>query len=212
MYSPTEMITCTSCNKENPDDFKYCRYCGNPLLTSHKSARKSFWKKLPAWAWVLIIVGGIIVIVGLIIGSFVALSTVEGFASAVLLLLGAIGFGVSPLRKPENVPSLYRAVGLVFFALMGASIDQPGNGIYNKPIEMSFCESGTSLDRNENVSNPLPGTTYIQQDFTCYDDTGNPVKTINMFAVMGIRFVEYLLLGYLLLAIRKLLWNWKNRG
>lgn len=205
------MIICTNCYKENPDDFKYCRHCGNPLLSAKQAPKKSFWKKLPAWAWILIIVGGGLGGIALIIGSFVALSTVEGFASAILLILGAIGFGVSPLRKPEKPAPFVRAIGLAFFALMGATVDQPGNGIYNRPIEMSYCEPGTTLTRDENVSNPLPGTTYIQQDFTCYDDAGNPVKTINMFAVMGIRFVEYVLLGYLLLAIRKLLWRWKYK-
>lgn len=199
------------CNKENPDDFNNCRYCGALLRGIAPVNTKSFWKKLPSWAWIIIFIGGIVLIIGIIIGSFVAIATIEGVASLILLTAGMAGFGVIPLRKPEASRAMLRGIGLAFFALMGASVDQTGNYIYNKPVELCFCEQGTSLIRDENVSNPLPGTTYIQQDYTCYDKAGIPVKKINMFAVIGIRFVEYVLVGYLLLGLRKLIWNYKNK-
>lgn len=200
------MIVCNNCAKENPDDFTYCRYCGNQLSLSIKSKQK-FWKRLPAWAWIIILVGGGIGIIVLMIGSTIALATIEGFASAIFLIVGAFSFGVVPLRRPEKTASFARAIGLAFFALMGATVDQTGNYFYNKPIEICLCEEGTSLSRKENVSNPVPGQTYIEQDFTCFDVEGTPVKTINIFAVIGIRFLEYILLGYLLLAIRSTLWR-----
>jgi hypothetical protein len=170
------------------------------------------WKRLPSWAWILIIVGSVIGLIAILIGSFVGISTIEGFASLILLVFGVIGFGVYPLRKPEKVSPFARAIGLSFFALMGASVDQTGNLVYNKPVEVCFCEKGTSLYRQENISNPLPGTTYVQQDFTCYDKQGNPVKKINMFAVAGLRFIEYVILGYLLLGLRRVIWRWKNKS
>jgi hypothetical protein len=42
----------------------------------------------------------------------------------------------------------------------------------------------------------------ITQDFSCYDEKGERKKIINNFAVMGYRFVEYILLAYLLIALR----------
>lgn len=96
-----------------------------------------------------------------------------------------------------------------FFALMGATIDQPGNLIYNKPVETCFCPPGSQLRRSTITSNPLPGRTDMTQDFTCVQN-GKPVESINMLAVMGIRFLEYLVLGYLLLGLRWLFWFYKK--
>lgn len=206
------MKNCPSCKKDNPDDFDFCRYCGFPLQNAEPSAPKTFWKRLPSWAWILIIMSSIIGILALLIDSFVGLATIEGFASLIFLACGIFGFGIYPLRKPETNNALIRGIGLAFFAFMGATVDQTGNYIYNKPVELCFCDSGTSLNRGENVMNPMPGTTIIQQDYTCYDEMGNPVKKINMFGVMGIRFIEYVILGYLLLGLRKLIWTAKNKN
>lgn len=205
------MKNCTHCGKSNPDDFDYCRYCGAGLGQA-KGVRTSWYRRLPSWVWILIIAGGVILAMGLIIGSFYAIATVEGVATLVLLLAGAVGFGVMPLRKPENPGPVFRAIGLCFFALMGASVDQTGNYLFNKPVEVCFCDNGTHLSRASDVSNPLPGSTYIQQDFTCYDENAVPVKNINIFAVLGIRFFEYVIIGYLLLALRSGLWNYKNKN
>lgn len=204
------MKTCTHCQKDNPDDFKHCRYCGAEIMGIPANKPNSIWKRIPAWAWIIIIVACIAGVLFALIGSFIAVATLEGVASIILLVLGVIGFGIAPLRKPENPGSFTRAIGLSFFALMGATVDQPGNIIYNKPVEMCFCTDGSSLSRDENISNPMPGTTIIQQDFTCFDKMGNPVKQINMFAVLGIRFLEYILLGYLLIALRSVIWKFKN--
>jgi len=97
-----------------------------------------------------------------------------------------------------------------FFALTGASIDQTGNFIYNTPVEICLCENGTTLNRDENILNPLPGTTYIEQDFTCFDKMGNPAKQLNLFAILGVLFIEYILLGYLLIALRSTIWKFKG--
>ena len=206
------MKTCPSCGNTNPPDFDFCRYCGHPLADVPSKQKGNFLKHLPSWAWILIIIGGLIAFIAIIVGSFVGLATVEGFASVVLLCCGVIGFGVYPLRKPEATDPIFRAIGISFFALMGATIDQTGNLIYNKPVEVCFCHDGTSLIRKQEVSNPLPGTTYIQEDYTCYDDAGNPVKRINTFAVLGIRFIEYVFIGYLLLLLRRFIWRTKNKN
>lgn len=204
------MKTCDQCGKENPDDFKHCRYCGAYLENISIDKPKSWRKRIPSWAWILIFVAGIGGILFAIIGSFIAISTIEGVASLALLIAGIIGFGIIPLRKVEQTQAIGRAVGLSFFALMGATIDQTGNYFYNKPIELCMCADGTTLDRDENISNPLPGTTYIEQDFTCYDKMGNPVKQLNIFAILGIRFLEYVILGYLLIGLRNVIWKIKD--
>jgi hypothetical protein len=204
------MKTCDHCRKENPDDFKHCRNCGARLEDVSIDKPKSWRKRIPSWAWILIFVAGIAGIIFAIIGSFIAISTIEGVASLVLLIAGLIGFGIIPLRKPEQTAAIGRAVGLSFFALMGATIDQTGNYFYNKPIELCMCANETTLDRDENISNPLPGTTYIEQDFTCYDKMGNPVKQLNIFAILGIRFLEYVILGYLLIGLRNVIWKIKG--
>lgn len=155
-------------------------------------------------------VGGLLGFYFLLIGSFFAITTIEGVASMVLLILGAIGFGVVPLRAPDGDNKIFRAIGLAFFALMGASLDQTGNSLYNKPVEYFLCPEGTGLDRYEVVTNPLPGTTYVTQDFTCYDTNGDAVLRLNSFKILGIRFVEYFILGYILLGLRFVFWRIKN--
>lgn len=201
------MILCSYCNKENADDFSYCRYCGNNLAGSQRSRSTSFWKKLPSWAWIPILGGGIIAMIAMIIFSFVAIATIEGVASLIILAISIVAFGIFPLRRPLVQGNFWRALTLLFLGLMGASVDQPGNIIYNKPVEWCFCEDGSKLHRGESVTNPLPGTTYITQDFTCYNAAGEPVNAINVFKVAGVRFVEYILLGYILIGLRNVLWR-----
>lgn len=203
------MKSCPYCRRENPDDLSCCRYYGDDI-TQAPAAPNSIWKRLPAWIYIILIVGGIAALVFAIIGSFIALATIEGVASMVLLVLGIIGFGVLPLRKPENAGSFTRAIGLSFFALMGASVDQTGNRLCNAPAERCMCQEGTALSRGEIISNPIPGTTYIEQDFTSFDTQGEPVKRLNIFAVLGIRFLEYILPGYLLIGLRTAAWQIKN--
>lgn len=204
------MKTCTNCLRSNPDDYNYCRYCGADIRYAEPEKSRSIWKRLPAWVWVILMVGGIIGIWFLLVGSFLAITTIEGVASMVLLILGAIGFGVVPLRAPDGDNRIARGIGLAFFALMGASLDQTGNTLYNKPVEYFLCPPETGLDRKEMVSNPLPGTTYVTQDFTCYDTEGKAVLTLNVFKILGIRFVEYFILGYILLGLRFVFWRIKN--
>ena len=171
-----------------------------------------FWKKIPSWGWVILLGVGAIGLMALMTGTFFILTAVEGASSIVFLLAGLYGFGVIPLRKPVKPDPLTRGVGIAIFAFFGATIDQPGNIVYNKPVEICCCEKGTSLTRVTDISNPRAGTTLVTQVFTCYDATGSPVKRINMFAILGIRFVEYLFLAYLLIGLRWLLWKLAPRS
>src|SRR5215203_2419826 len=160
------MKTCTHCGRTNPDNAAYCYGCGNMIKDVSPSIRKSFWSKLPSWAWIFIGLAAIAIFILFIIGSFYSLAHWEGFASAIFLVIGVFVFRVFSGSPPGNIP-LIRAILVGFFALMGATIDQTGNVIYNKPVELCMCPSGSDLQRTTVTSHPLPGRTDMTQDFTC---------------------------------------------
>lgn len=199
---------CHHCRKQNPADAGHCYNCGNPLKKDFVlPQKKSFWRRLPSWVWTLIGLAALALFLGLIIGGFWALATVEGFASGIFLAIGIIVFRVFSGTRPASIPVIC-AVLVGFFALMGAAVDQTGNAAYNKPVEWCMCPAGSSLKRTADASHPLPGHTDITQNFICWK-AGEVVKYIDPFAVMGLRFVEYLLLAYGLLGLRRLLWKRK---
>ena len=169
--------------------------------------------KLPSIVYVFLFPLLVAAFIAGIILFFVGLATVEGFGSIVFLII--IIAIVYPTTKPQflgkafpsktdSLGSIGLAMMIAFGALMGACIDQPGNFIYNQPIELIFCEEGTNLNRNTMVSNPLPGRTDYNQDFRCLDSEGETVKRVNMFMVFLIRFVEYVFVIYGVIYLSKL--------
>jgi hypothetical protein len=202
------MKKCSRCKKSNPDDAKYCLQCGNYLSASNiiepKKTNRSWMKKIPTLGWIGIGIVALALSLGIIIGGFWALASVEGVASLLFLLSGILVFGVYRKGVFTKI-KLIRAIAIGFFALMGASVDQTGNYLYNLPIDKIECPEGTTLNRSVDVINPLPGTTMVSQNFTCYNAKGEGVKTIDSFAVMGYRFVEYILIAYLLIWLRWLI-------
>jgi hypothetical protein len=204
------MKTCNHCGKTNPDDAVYCFQCGNRIKNIPAHEKKSFWSKLPSWAWIFIGLGAIGVFILFIIGSFYSLAHWEGFASIIFLIVGVFVFRVFSGSPPGNFP-LIRAIAVGFFALMGATIDQTGNMIYNKPVELCMCPAGSELQRKTLTSHPLPGRTDMAQDFTCMQND-KPVKSLNMLPILGIRFLEYMLLAYLLIGLRWMIWKWKVKN
>jgi hypothetical protein len=171
----------------------------------------SIWNRLPSFVWIILIVGGIIALILGVIGTFYALSSIEGVASVLMLVVAWVvirtGSSYSPkaTEQQSSGSSIVTAMGISFFALMGLAIDQTGNPIYNQPIEWFFCPSGTELHRGVDVTNPRPGETVVTQDFTCVERGREAiVKQIGMFEVMGTRFVEYVLIGYLLIGLSRL--------
>lgn len=167
--------------------------------------------KAPSIVWVFIFPLGIAAFIGSIIFIFWAIATVEGVASLVMLIAGflVMRFGSSvPLTNSEGKKinagsNIAIAMGISFFALMGMAIDQTGNYIYNKPLEILFCEDDSTLNRSVDILHPLPGRTDIIQDFSCYDKDGEFVNSIGMFKIIAIRFVEYVFIGYALLYLNR---------
>jgi hypothetical protein len=165
-------------------------------------------KKLPSIVWILIFVLGIVGFIGGMIGLFYLLTSVAGAASIIMLV---VAWGVIRLasRVTSDTPSsgassIFTAIGIGFFALMGLAIDQTGNVLYNQPLKWFYCPSGTDLHRGIIVTNPLPGQTNVSQNFTCVSkDTRQPVRHIGDLKVLPVRFGEYILIGYVLLGLSR---------
>jgi hypothetical protein len=169
----------------------------------------TFLMSAPSWVWVFLFPLGIIALIGTIVLSFYVLANVEGVASLIFLI---IGWGMakaftsdSELSAKTPGSSLMLGGAICFYALMGMAIDQPGNYFFNKPIEWLLCPTATSLSRGIDVSHPLPGRTDITQDFRCLDQSGELIARPSLFGVIGIRFVEYVLVVYGFMAVFQLL-------
>jgi hypothetical protein len=181
-------------------------------------------RSVPSIVWVIGIVLGMVAFIALINGAFFGFTQIEGLASIVMLIGGFVTirvFASPPGTFSEKLRNLFNfappkhkrkieaqglviAFGVLIFAFTGFAFDQPGNVIYNLPVQWLFCPAGTHLQRDADVRNPRPGTTVITQDFTCVDAEGEVQVEVPIWGAMVIRFVEYLLLAYLLI--------WLNQG
>lgn len=180
-------------------------------------------RPVPSIVLVVAAVVAMIAFVALIQAAFFGSGRIEGLASIALLLGGWASlrlFSPPSSRRKQvirerlqpnatrqqhgpGVRSMLTALGVLTFAFIGFAVDQAGNRLYNLPIELLFCPDGTELRRAENIRNPRPGTTTITQDFTCVNPSGSVVREVAPGAALGVRFVEYVALAYLLM--------WLNR-
>lgn len=206
------MRSCSNCKRSNDVSMKYCPGCGNWLGNSPIKSRKSFFSRIPSWLTAVIVLLAAFAFIGLNILFVVGISSFEGFASMIFLTIGTLMFVVFALKRRVTTASGRPITGalVIFFAFMGAVIDQPGNFAYNKPLEWTSCPDGSSLDRKMDIFHVHPGKTMYSQDFTCYDAQGNAVKQISMFWVIFIRFLEYIVLGILLVFVRRLIQEWRE--
>lgn len=158
--------------------------------------------KIPSFAWIFIFLFGIAAFIIGITFLFWMLSSVEGFASVVMLLAGgAVAYTSSGklIHAKDAGSKITVALAISFFAIMGMAIDQTGNVLYNKPLEILFCPPNSFLNRGVTVLHPTPGRTDVIQDYTCYEgEVGKPVKEIDVGNLILVRLIEYILLGYLL--------------
>lgn len=165
--------------------------------------------------FVLMFLGLIVIIIGSFIGAVYLIGNVAGIASIAFLLIGVIIFGVFS-KYPQRNSSIVLAFLIVLFTVTGAAVDQAGNYIYNLPVEYLMCPEGTELNRNVLVRYPLPERTEFVQEFSCVDKELNVVENLSLAGILGIRFVEYIILAILLLLARSLLYKLnlfgRNRG
>ncbi len=185
------MTICSHCNKEVSPNARYCSFCGNPVFLKGSD---NMIKKLPSWVRIFLLSGGIILFMGGSVFFVISTNSVEGLASIIFLIIGFFAFRVIT-NSDGAVP---KGLGIVLFVVIGTTIDQSGNYFYNKPIELIYCSTDTYLKRDTNIFTPISGTTQITQEFACYNSQGELVKKIDRFSVLGIRFLEYIVLSCLL--------------
>jgi hypothetical protein len=208
------MISCPHCQYPNQRNSLYCNHCGNQLNDSPNQSSGSAFGRMPSWLLAIMAIVGALALMAAVILLIASMSTFEGVASFIFLVLGVLIFVVYPLRIHKKVKqsggrSIVGAV-VVFFAFMGAVIDQTGNWVYNKPVEWCNCHEGTSLNRNTDVTHPYAGKTTYTQNFTCYNLQGEVVNQISMLWVILIRFGEYIVLGLLLVGLQRIIVQLKD--
>ena len=168
--------------------------------------------KIPTIAWILILPATIIGVFLVLIGSIYALANIEGLASIVIIAIFAyimdeyikLENELQNKEKFDQYKNLSLALVIVFFALMGMALDQPGNYIFNKPLEYFFCPGNSWLSRYTNVSNPLPGRTDVTQVFECVTSTGQIVDSISLPEIVVTRFLTYVVVAYAVIGLLKL--------
>ena len=214
------MIICSHCRHENHGDVTYCVQCGNWLgpVVEKKSRLDALYEKAPVLkkmrqseiGYVILLMCGIVLLVILSVG----MATIEGLASVLLLITGILAFRIFSRKPVASIKKLVQEslVGLLIFASIGVCFDQTGNFIYNKPLEYVLCPPDTRVQRVAVVSNPLPDSTYIIQDYACYGSDGKAVSGISLVAVIVVRFIEYVLLGLIFLCLRWLVWRIRAPG
>lgn len=169
--------------------------------------------KLPSFAWILILLAAVGGVIALLFGGFWAVTTLPGFGSVIALVLGFFLFkaDTSELGSSEG---FVKAFLIVIFAGIGLGIDQPGNPVYNRPLEWVYCPAGTGLEHSAETQSASPGGGIrVNQRFVCKSRSdGNVVRQVGMIELLGIRLVEYILIGYLLTWIGTAYRSYKTRG
>ncbi|TGK32379.1 hypothetical protein EHQ12_02635 [Leptospira gomenensis] len=196
---------CHHCGYNNQDELQNCVQCGNvrgenaQTIDSVSSGKFLKKLKLGTFGWILIVLAGIAALILTPIVLILAISHWEGFAS-VLLLLGGFIAAKSAVNSGFGPPA--KAVFIVFFSIMGLALDQPGNYLYNYPIRF-FCPEGRTLARSVDVTHPLPGRTDRTQSFSCVSAENSETERIPLLYVLGIRFLEYILIASILLNVQE---------
>jgi hypothetical protein len=121
----------------------------------------------------------------------------EGVASIGLLAVAIAGLWFGGRETVENKYTII--VFFVIFGFLGIMFDRAGNFIYNKPFQM-LCPAETVLDREVIVEEDYEGNTQHNHYFSCYSMTqGKSIKHFPIYQTVGIRFVQYIVLGFILL-------------
>jgi hypothetical protein len=170
-----------------------------------------FTEKIPSILWIPIIVGAIALFIGGMIAFFYGIGYVEGFGSLIILSLGWIGFRVGNNSDDLKLGGFGLALGISFFALMGMALDQTGNFIYNQPLEWIFCPANSELMRETIERGARGGGVSLNQNFTCMANSGEVLRKIAGYEHFGFRFVEYVVIGYILLGLSRL-YSWIKRS
>jgi hypothetical protein len=123
----------------------------------------------------------------------------EGIASIGILILAIVALCFFKGEVVENKYTVLVFVGV--FVFFGLVFDRAGNVIYNKPFQM-MCPAETVLTRDVVAVENSDGEMVNQQYFSCYSITqGKVVKELPVYQTIGIRVLEYVVIGFVLVGI-----------
>lgn len=148
----------------------------------------------------LIIIAGFALIGLLMMSFFFGISFFPGFASA-FLLTGLIGMVWRYQISWNN--SGKAGIAIVCFAFLGMCLDAAGNEIYNYPLEWFFSDENSRLLVETNVEQ-YGATTAVNYDFVFVNLMGEKIKSLSMWFIMPFRYIEYWLIGALIVTIATL--------
>lgn len=164
----------------------------------------NFSERIPSFLWIPIIIGAIALFIGTIAAFIFGISYVEGFGSLLILVLGWFSFRITGNSEDLKLGGFGVAIVITFFALMGMALDQTGNFIYNKPLEWIFCPADSELMRETIRRGARGGGVSFNQNFACVNESGEVLRSIASYEHFGFRFLQYVLIGYILLGVSRI--------
>ena len=90
--------------------------------------------RIPSGLWLLIMLLGLVLVIAIPLVFIYVISHFEGISSIIFLVIGWFTFGTFARQDKRN--PLIMGGAILFYALMGMAIDQPGNIIYNQPFAL----------------------------------------------------------------------------
>lgn len=164
--------------------------------------------KLPGWLLAILLIICSLAAIALTILTVAAITNKEGFATIIFLVIYILAVIVFPSRYKQKA-TLNGAIGIaiVFISFMGGIIDLAGNKVMNEPIESCMCEKNEVLKRTVYRST-AGGKSSSTSEFTCENLPEKKSRKISSFSVMGLRMVEYVIIGLILMFTQQLIW-WK---
>lgn len=168
-------------------------------------------KKLPSFVWVLIILAGVAALIGLLWGGFRAVTTVQWVGSVIALVVGWFLLRADTSEAGIS-DGFVKALVILIFVGIGLALDQPGNPVYNKPIEWAYCPAGSGLVHEVETGAARGGGVRVNQKFWCRDASGGIARPIGMFEFLFIRAAEYVVIGYVLTGLGRLWRRFRSRN
>lgn len=147
---------------------------------------------------VMLIIIGIFFFLGLIfLGIYV-----DGVSSIIaLVFLGSVLHFFYKIEKSKNNGISTLILVMIFlFAPISAFVDLRGNPIYNFAVQRIYCGNESSFQTEVKQTQSFGTKKAVNFSFACVGQK-EEVKEVSSFLVFAIRWVEYLFIGLLLIAI-----------
>jgi hypothetical protein len=163
--------------------------------------------KLQGWLLALFLIVLSIATITLIILTVSAVTNKEGIATIIFLVIYILVVIVFPSKhKQKATLKSIIGVAIVFISFMGGILDLAGNKLMNAPIEKCLCDKNEELKRtvyHSRIGSKSSSTT----EFTCENMPEKKSRKVSNFSIIGIRMVEYVVIGLILLLTQQLIWK-----